>query len=144
MNILLSVKPEYVKKIIDGEKKYEFRKTIFKKEVSKIYIYSTYPIKKIVSYFEIKSEDIENDAPKTLWEKYQGEAGISEKDFFKYFSNYEKGYAIRVRKLTKLKEAIDPYKIKNFIAPQNFIYLKEDNFILKKIIAFSNIISKSQ
>ena len=30
MDVLLSIKPKYVKSIIEGEKRYEFRKAIFK------------------------------------------------------------------------------------------------------------------
>ena len=41
--ILLSIKPEYAKKIIDGTKKYEFRKRLAKHPVTKIIIYSTFP-----------------------------------------------------------------------------------------------------
>jgi len=32
-SILLSIKPKYVQKIIEGSKKYEFRKQIFKKNI---------------------------------------------------------------------------------------------------------------
>lgn len=33
MEVLLAIKPEFVEKIFSGEKKYEFRKVVFKKEV---------------------------------------------------------------------------------------------------------------
>ena len=41
--ILLSIKPEYANKIFDGQKRYEYRKRIPKKEVSKIIVYSSAP-----------------------------------------------------------------------------------------------------
>ena len=54
MDVLLSIKPKYVKSIIEGEKRYEFRKTIFKnREINRIYIYSSSPVKKIVASFVI-------------------------------------------------------------------------------------------
>ena len=38
MNVLLSVKPKYAEKIVEGEKKYEFRRAIFKKQdIEKVY-----------------------------------------------------------------------------------------------------------
>jgi len=47
MNVLLSIKPKYVEKIVNGEKQYEFRKRIFRnKNVRKAFIYSTSPTKK--------------------------------------------------------------------------------------------------
>ena len=39
--ILLSIHPEYVKKIISGEKKWEFRKVLPKGRFDTIVIYST-------------------------------------------------------------------------------------------------------
>ena len=47
-SILLSIKPEYVEKILKGEKRYEFRRKLCQKEVDKIYIYETSPVKKVV------------------------------------------------------------------------------------------------
>ena len=41
--ILLSIKPEYVEKIFDGTKKYEYRKTKCKEKVGKINIYKLIP-----------------------------------------------------------------------------------------------------
>ena len=51
MELLLSIRPEFVEKIISHEKKYEFRKRIFRKNVDKIFIYSSSPEKKIIGYF---------------------------------------------------------------------------------------------
>jgi len=53
MNVLLSIKPKYVDLILNGEKKYEFRRKIFRNETNKVYVYCTSPVKKIVAYFTI-------------------------------------------------------------------------------------------
>jgi len=54
MNVLLSVKPKYAEEIISGRKKYEFRKSIFKREdIKKMYIYSSSPVKKIIAIVDI-------------------------------------------------------------------------------------------
>ena len=45
-SILLSINPEYAEKIMDGSKKFEFRKRKCKRRVDKIIIYSTSPVKK--------------------------------------------------------------------------------------------------
>jgi predicted transcriptional regulator len=53
MNVLLSIKPEYAELIKSGLKKYEFRRKIFKKAGhSKVFIYSTSPVKKITGVFD--------------------------------------------------------------------------------------------
>ena len=54
MDVILSIKPRYVKEIEKGNKKYEFRKSIFKKKVKWVYIYSTSPVKKITGRFRIE------------------------------------------------------------------------------------------
>ena len=50
MKVLLSIKPEFVEKIFAGTKKYEFRKSLFKKNgVKDVVIYASAPIKRVCS-----------------------------------------------------------------------------------------------
>jgi len=126
MKIILSIKPKYVKKIIDGNKKYEFRKSLFRnrKDIKKVYIYSTSPAKKIVGSFKI-SEIIE-DHPKNLWDKFKELSGMNTTEFFNYFGTKNKGFAIKIEKLEIFKNPIDPITtISNFIPPQSFYYIDE-------------------
>ena len=51
--ILLSIKPEYANKIFDGQKHYEYRKRIPKKEVSKIVVYSSAPEQAVIGEIEV-------------------------------------------------------------------------------------------
>lgn len=44
MKVLMSIKPEFVEKIFARKKRYEYRKSIFKKSISKIIVYSTFAI----------------------------------------------------------------------------------------------------
>ena len=53
MNVILSIKPEFVEKIFSGEKQYEYRKVLFKQKVDTVYIYASRPISKIVGEFKI-------------------------------------------------------------------------------------------
>ncbi len=122
MNVLLSVKPKYAKKIVEGKKKYEFRRAIFKKQnIEKVYIYSSSPVSKIVAVFEI--EKILKDSPEKIWTLCQDYAGISEKDFFDYFKNSNVAFAIEIEKIEVLEEPIDPFnEFTNFKPPQSFCY----------------------
>lgn len=124
MDVILSIKPVYVDEILAGNKKVEFRKKIFKKNVEKIYIYSSMPIKMIVGYFTFKQ--IDEDTPKKLWEKYKDVGGIEEFDFFEYFDGHKKGYSIIIEKVKKFDNEIDPIDfVENFTAPQSYIYLRK-------------------
>ena len=126
MNVLLSIKPNYVKEIINGNKKYEFRKTIFNnhRDVAKVFIYSTSPQKKIVGYFKIGG--IIKGAPEELWDNYKDQSGIGEEDFFRYFNGYNEGFAIKIGPLRIFEEFVDPEElIPNFVPPQSFRYIAD-------------------
>jgi predicted transcriptional regulator len=121
MNVILSIKPKYANAILAGEKKVEFRKLTFKKEIEKVYIYSSAPEQRIIGYFTIKN--IISDTPERLWRKFNRVGSINEEDFFDYFENKEIGYSICIEKFNRFKHAIDPKKIfNNFVPPQSYMY----------------------
>jgi len=103
VKVLLSIKPEYVEKILNGSKKFEFRKNIFKKEgIKTVVIYSTMPVGKVVAEFEI--EDILCEEPSSIWNVTKREAGISKEFFDSYYDGRDKAVAIQVGKLKKYAE----------------------------------------
>ena len=100
MKILLSIKPQFANKIFDGTKKYEFRKSIFNNyKISKVIVYASYPIKKVVGEFEI--EDIITDEPEILWEKTKDYSGITKEFYDSYFNERKKAYAIKIKSFRK-------------------------------------------
>jgi type I restriction enzyme S subunit len=121
--VLLSIKPKYVREILSGAKQYEFRKQIFKTEsVKTVYIYSTSPQKKIVARFRLG--EIVKEYPDYLWEQYCDVSGLSEREFFEYFSDRDIGYAIRIEELETFAEPVDPHVVfERFVAPQSFCYV---------------------
>jgi len=124
VRVLLSIKPEFVEKIFNGEKRYEYRKTIFKKPVRSILVYCTKPVGKIVG--EIYIDEILTDEPEIIWSKTSGKSGISYKFFKEYFNDKKVGYAIKIKDAVLFKEPIDPKQhYKTFKAPQSFCYVKD-------------------
>lgn len=68
MKVLLSIKPEFAEKILNGTKRFEFRKGIFKNpQISTVVIYATMPLGKVVGQFRIES--ILSDEPESLWKR---------------------------------------------------------------------------
>ncbi len=130
MDVVLSIKPKYVKSIIEGEKRYEFRREIFKhRDIHRVYIYASSPVKKIVAMFEIG--DILEDNPVDLWGDVKDYAGINDHDFFQYFKGKSKAYAIAIQHLQKFDHPINPWKtMPGFVPPQSFCYL--DGFPMVK------------
>lgn len=132
MNLLMSIKPEFVGKILSYEKLYEFRKSIFKQNVEKVFIYSTSPEKKIVGYFEVG--EIICDSPIELWNSFSEVSGISKKDFFKYYEGSKEGFAIRIDNLHIFDEFIDMDKYDDFKAPQSFCYVENNECLTELLI----------
>ena len=103
--ILLSIKPEYAKKIIDGTKKYEFRKRLAKHPVTKIIIYSTFPEKKVLG--EVEVTGVLTESKMLLWETTKAFSGLSLDQYQDYFGNSVEANAyilgqVIIRRLTFL------------------------------------------
>ncbi len=122
MRILLSIKPEYVNKIISGEKTYEFRKKLPKLPVETIVIYCTAPYCKIIGEVQVQGT-ITNTVSK-IWNDTKGNAGISYKNYLKYFKNKKtaNAFVLGEVKLYNEKKELSDFGIKH--APQSFVYLK--------------------
>jgi len=122
MRVLLSIKPEFALRIFDGSKRYEYRRSIFKRgEVTKIVVYASDPIQKVIGEFEIG--DILHEEPQALWAKTREYGGITKRRFLEYFRNKTKGYAIQV-KSTRMYDV--PLPLNSFMVsspPQSFMYL---------------------
>lgn len=119
--ILISINPEHVANIINGTKKYEYRKIAAKQDVSSIIIYETTPIKRIVAEAEIA--EVIMLPPEKLWEQTKEASGIS-KDFFdRYFKNRQIAYAYRLGevRIFDTPKTLLEYGVK--AAPQSFIYI---------------------
>lgn len=119
--ILLSINPEYVGRIMCGEKKYEFRKNICKKEVDKIIIYSTSPVMKVVGEADV--EDILVDEPEKIWNITKEASGVEQAFFDKYYEGRKQAVAY---KLNNIVEYEKPKLLKDYginAAPQSFCYL---------------------
>ena len=128
MNVLLSIKPKYIKEIREGNKKYEFRKLIWKHgaRIEKVYIYSSAPIQKIVGVFTLGN--VIKDNPNNLWQHFKDFSGISEDEFFNYFKNREKGFAIEMKAIKFFDDPIDPFEdFLNFNPPQSFYYINKNS-----------------
>jgi predicted transcriptional regulator len=122
MRVLLSIKPEFARRIFNGTKRYEYRKAIFTNdEVNKIVVYASDPIKKVIGEFEVGG--ILHDDPRELWAKTRKHSGINKKRFLEYFANRNKGYAIEIVS-TRLYDA--PLPLDSLMVtspPQSFVYL---------------------
>lgn len=117
MDVVLSIKPEYVEEIKAKRKRFEFRKTIFKQKVEKVYIYASSPISKVVGEFQ--PVDVLTGEPEDIWAKTREHAGITKVFFDEYFQGKPVAYAIVIQNL----RMYDQPKDLPFLAPQSFRYI---------------------
>ena len=121
--ILLSIKPEYANRIFDGQKQYEYRKRIPKKDVSKIVVYSSAPEQAVIG--EIKVIKTLKMKPTKLWNSTKANAGISRSKYRKYFSGCTMAYAFVIGSSEKYptSKSLADFNIQS--APQSFEYLDD-------------------
>ena len=126
MNAIMSIRPNFCKLIFDGQKRYEYRKRVFRRlDVDKVYIYASKPISKVVGYFTIKR--IICESPSMVWDMTHKQGGITKKQFNDYFKGNKIAHAIEIDEVVKFDTPIDPKEvIKNFTAPQNYMYVDND------------------
>lgn len=121
MKAMLSIKPEYVRRILAGEKTYEFRRRIFtRQDVDTIIIYTTSPVCRILAEAHITR--ILQDTSQGLWDRTHRHGGISRDKFMRYFQDRDTAYAIQLGELARFAtpRTLADYHVKT--APQSFIY----------------------
>lgn len=132
-DFLVSIRPAYARKIIEGKKTVELRRR-FVQEVDPgaiILIYSTSPIQAIVGYAIIK--DVHRLPIRKMWETFGAAACIDRSDFREYFSGLDEGYAILLKDVRRFREHLPVAILKHrfgFVPPQSFRYLSEEYYSL--------------
>lgn len=132
-SILLSIKPFYVNKIIEGTKTIELRRKRPKqiKKGSLVLIYATAPTKSIIGAFKVKN--IIEEQIKHLWKKVSPKAAVSREEFNIYFSGSDIGYGIVIGEkwifenpitLSTMKDADETFNV-----PQSFRYVTDKDLI---------------
>lgn len=126
MRVLLSIKPEYAEKILNGTKRFEYRKALPRHEsVRTVVIYATMPVGKVVGEFEVGS--FISDKPVNLWNRTKAASGISRKFFDDYFFGREIAMAIVVERPRRYAKAKSLREVSgSSTPPQSFQYLAQD------------------
>ena len=129
--LLISVKPQYAKKIFEGKKTIELRKSAPRnaKEGSYMLIYVTSPVKELWGICKIDS--IIKDEPCMLWKDFGDKTGITKKEFSEYYKGRANAYGINLKEIISFNNSsinLDSLKdmIPGFMPPQTYRYIKKE------------------
>lgn len=134
-DFLVSIRPLYAEKIINGAKTVELRRR-FVNEIDPgavVLIYSSSPIQAIVGYAAISG--VQRLPIEKMWRKHAEAACIRRRDFDSYFAGLEVGYAILLGTVRRFRQAFAAAELRKrfgFVPPQSFRYLPEAYYALLK------------
>lgn len=126
-DIVISIRPEFSEKILEGKKTVELRRR-FPEESAKgavAYIYSTSPTMAMVGFAVICN--VVKLPVKQIWDRYSDFACIRKKDFDSYFSGIESGYVLELKGAREFSRQVGLQELRDrfrFTPPQSFYYAK--------------------
>ncbi|ABG52665.1 MAG: ASCH domain-containing protein [Trichodesmium sp. St16_bin4-tuft] len=139
--VLLSIKPEYADKIFyQKTKKVELRRvfpSLDKDDLVIVYVSS--PKKAVVGYFKVKKIIKKNIS--YLWDEVEEKAGITQEEFYDYYSGLDLGIGIFFQKIKTFSNPVELEQLRQelntFRPPQSYRYLKPNEFeIIKKLVDY--------
>ena len=126
-DVLVSIRPEYISKILNGEKTIELRRKF--PAVTAIgalaLLYSTSPVQAVVAYARIK--DVRKLSVSDIWKNHGAAACVSKKEFYSYFAGLEYGFAIFLDQVRPLKRQINARDLQiefGIVPPQSYRYVQ--------------------
>lgn len=118
----MSIKPQYSRAILAGDKRVEFRKRRLAQDVKVVLIYESRPTMRVVGQFTIHESIV--DSPARLWENFAECGGITKEDFDAYYAGKVEGTVLRIE---AAKEFDIPLTLADLPGrpgpPQSFRYL---------------------
>jgi predicted transcriptional regulator len=129
--LLLSIRPKFVDKIMNGFKTVELRRV--RPNIvagDSLLIYASSPEKKLVALSVVCA--VNSDSPQALWFKFSEATGLTLPEFEDYFCGAEVGFAITFNKIKKFETPITLSLLKKiwpgFKPPQIYRYLSPEEY----------------
>jgi predicted transcriptional regulator len=131
--LLLSIQPQYAKKLFQGTKTVELRKV--KPNIAKgdtVFVYISSPVQELYGKFEV--DKVISRPVEELWKIVSRDAGISEEEFNSYYKDTNIGYGIYLCAPVIIKCPVSLSDLrqiwKNFYPPQGYKYLNPSELSL--------------
>ena len=120
--MLLPIKPQYVREIITEKKKFEYRKFRCRDDIDTIVIYATAPVKKAIGGAHLI--DIIEDDVESVWSKTKDFGGISKENYDAYYKKHKKAIAYQLGDITLYDKPKSLEDLGLNYTPQSFAYLQ--------------------
>lgn len=117
--ILISINPQHVDKILSGIKKCEYRTRKPNREVTKMVIYETSPVKRVVA--ECSLDKVLTLPKDELWNITKDISGSTKDRFENYFRKQEMATGFIIKNIKRVDKSLNDYGV-SFV-PQSYIYL---------------------
>lgn len=129
-DIMISIHPEYVQKILSGEKTIELRRRAINiPPKTKIWIYSTRPCGKIIANALLKK--IEVMSPANAWKTHQKAMCIKKESYKNYTESLDFVYLFHLINIKRMRKNISLEEMRSccskFHPPQFFMHLSDMN-----------------
>ena len=121
--VLLSVKPRFAEAILAGEKVFEFRRALFRRDdIKTVVLYASSPTCKVVGEFTI--DEILTLGLDALWRSTRSGGAIDREYFDQYFEGRSAGHALKVKNARRYRS---PLCLRRDLGishpPQSFCYI---------------------
>ena len=128
-DVVLSIRPQYSAKIMEGRKTVELRRRfpVSAPSGTMAYIYSTSPVRAMVGIAEIK--DVLKLPVQQIWSEFEDTAFIQRHDFDRYFHGLEFGFALLFEEVKPFSRPVPLTELREkfgFEPPQSFLYASRD------------------
>ena len=119
--MLLSINPAHVEYILNGTKRFEFRKVRSRRAVRSILIYSTAPVRQVVGEAEVVGTVY--GSPEEVWDRTYGYSGITKQFFDEYYCGHQRAIAYELGEISvyEAPKSLDDLGVR--CAPQSFVYV---------------------
>ena len=122
---LLSIRPEYADRVSSGEKRVEFRRHNFRRDITHVVLYSTSPVSRLVGLCEVAR--VVRGSPAELWSDHGRYGGIEEDALLNYMDGVTAGTALILRRFQPFERDVRLSALGLERAPQSFQYLSQDD-----------------
>ncbi|MFW6116349.1 MAG: hypothetical protein ACOC6F_01355 [bacterium] len=129
--LLLSVRPKYAERILDGKKSVELRRTRpLIPDGIVLLIYVSSPVKALGAISTVQR--VTSARPNELWKSVNDRAGVTRAEFEDYFFGAEEGFAIHLGRIQPLSPPLALLDLRalwpNLTPPQTYRYFTQHEF----------------